>query len=111
MRVDDLVLLVEQAAKALREMGEFGKAERMLRRVDAVKAQVARPALLAYRLKLAVVIARRDISDEPLDMVPDVVAAVHCESDRSVDSFARAYCARTEIARIVGTLSPTGTSH
>jgi len=100
--VDDRVWLQGQAANALREMGDYGAAERMRARAEAAIAQTTRPALAVYLQKLKAAIARRDRSDEPLDMIPDVQAAIICKNESPRDSFARDYCARPEIAKILG---------
>lgn len=98
--LDDRLWLQLQAANALREMGSFGAAERTLSRARDAAARTTRPALLTYLEKLKIVIARKDRSDEPLDMIPEVQAAIVCERRPPPDPFARGYCARPEIAKI-----------
>ncbi len=95
--LDDRIWLQGQAANALREMGKFTAAERMRQRAEADVARSVRPALARYLQQLKVVIARRDRSDEPLDMIPDVEAALVCQRKPPGDRFGRAYCARPEI--------------
>ncbi len=99
--LDDRIWLQGQAANALREMGKFGPAETMRQRGEAAIAQTKRPALAVYLQKLKAAIARRDRSDEPLDMIPDVQAAIICKNSPRADAFDRAYCAQPKIAAIV----------
>lgn len=99
--LDDRVWLQEQGANALREMGDYSGAERMRARAEIAVPQTTRPALGIYLQKLKVVIARRDPSDEPLDMIPDVQAAIICKNKPSLDPFERSYCARPEIATVL----------
>ncbi len=101
--VDDRVWLQGQAANALREMGEYGAAERMRAHAEKAVSQTTRPALATYLAKLKVVIARKDRSDEPLDMIPDVQAAIICKDKPRRDPFASDYCAKPEIAKIFKT--------
>lgn len=98
--VDDRVWLQGQAANARREMGEFAAAERMRRRAEEAIPQTTRPALATYLQKLKVVIARKDRSDEPLDMIPEVQAAIACKNKKPLNDFSRSYCSRPEIAKI-----------
>jgi hypothetical protein len=100
--LDDRVWLEGQAANALRELGEYGAAERMRARAEAAIPQTTRPALAVYLQKLRGVIARKDRSDEPLDMIPNVQAAIICKNKPTRDQFERGYCARPEIAKIFG---------
>ncbi|WP_132385648.1 hypothetical protein [Novosphingobium sp. PhB165] len=95
---DDRIWLQAQAANALREMGEYAKAERM--RGLAASSPTTRPALTTYLQDLQKVIARHDRSDEPLDMIPDVQAAILCKNSPPKDAFGRAYCAQPSIAGI-----------
>jgi hypothetical protein len=99
--LDDRIWLQGQAANALREMGKFAAAEAMRQRGEAAIGQTKRPALAVYLQKLKAVIARRDRSDEPLDMIPDVQAAILCKRAPRADAFDRAYCAQPKIAAIV----------
>jgi hypothetical protein len=98
--VDDRVWLQEQAANALREMGDFAAAERMRRRAEASLLQTTRKPLASYLRKVKAVIARKDRCDEPLDMIPDVEAAIICKSAKPQDRFSRDYCARPKIASL-----------
>lgn len=98
--VDDRVWLQGQAANARREMGEFAAAERIRKRAEEAIPQTTRPALATYLQKLKVVIARKDRSDEPLDMIPEVQAAIVCKNERAEDDFSRNYCARPEITKV-----------
>lgn len=98
--LDDRIWLQGQAANALREMGAFAAAEKMRQRAEQALPQTTRPALKTYIQKLKDVIARRDRSDEPLDMIPDVEAALICERTPQRDNFSRNYCARPEIIKI-----------
>ncbi len=100
--VDDRVWLQGQAANALREMGEFVAAERMRTRAEQALGQVTRPGLAPFLAKLKGVIARGDRGDEPLDMIPDVQAAILCKNGPPPGAFARGYCARPEITKIFG---------
>ncbi len=99
--VDDRVWLQGQAANALREMGNYAAAERMRRRAQAAIPQTTRPPLALYIQRLGAVIARRDPSDEPLDMIPNVQAALICNNETRQGAFDRAYCARPEIATVL----------
>lgn len=103
--LDDRIWLQGQAANALREMGKFGAAEKMRERGEAAIAQTTRPALAVYLQKLKAVIARRDRSDDPLDMIPDVQAAIICKRAPRADAFDRAYCAQPKIAEIMKSFS------
>lgn len=97
--VDDRIWLQGQAANALREMGKFTAAERMRERAERAIPQTTRPALATYLQKLKVVIARRDRSDEPLNMIPDIQAAIACEHMPRNDDFTRNYCAKLKTAK------------
>lgn len=92
--LDDRIWLRGQAANALREIGRFSAAERMRRRAEKDIPQSKRPALASYMQTLKDVIARKDRSDEPLDMVPEAVAASACKNRPATDDFSRAYCSR-----------------
>jgi hypothetical protein len=98
--IDDRIWLQGQAANALREMGEYAKAEKMRKLAEAELPQTTRPALVTYVQRLKSVIARRDSSDEPLDMIPDVQAAIICKDRSPKAGFDRAYCATPAIAAI-----------
>lgn len=98
--IDDRIWLQGQAANALREMGEYAKAEKMRKLAEAELPQTSRPALVTYMQRLRGVIARRDSSDEPLDMIPDVQAAIICKDRSPKDNFDRTYCATPPIAAI-----------
>lgn len=98
--VDDRVWLQGQAANALREMGEFAAAERMRKRAEDTIPQTTRPALATYLQKLKIVIARKDRGDEPLDMIPEVQAAIFCKRKTPQDDFSRTYCERPEIVKV-----------
>lgn len=98
---DDRIWLQARAANALREMGEFAKAERMRQRAQAALSQSPDPAAAAeYLERLGKVIGRRERADEPLDMIPDVQAAIRCKNTPPKAAFDRAFCARPEIAEI-----------
>lgn len=101
--VDDRKWLEGQAANALREMGKFAAAERMLAHAKSVAGTSNRPSLAIYLQSLKVVIARRDRSDEPLDMIPEAQAAVVCRDKPPAGAFARSYCAKPEISKVFGT--------
>lgn len=98
--VDDRVWLQGQAANALREMGEFAAAERMRKRAEDTIPQTTRPALATYLQNLKIVIARKDRGDEPLDMIPEVQAAIFCKRKTPQDDFSRTYCGRPEIVKV-----------
>lgn len=91
---DDRVWIKLRAANALREMGKFDAAERMRASGEAELPAMPEPAVRDYVAKLKFVIARHDRSDEPLDMIPDVVAKNICRSEPRTDAFDQAYCAR-----------------
>lgn len=101
--LDDRVWLQDQAANALREMGDFADAERMRARAEQALPRITRPALADYTRKLKDAIARRDDGDEPLDMIPDVEAALICEERHPKGRFSRDFCAKPEIAGIYAT--------
>ena len=103
--LDDRIWLESQAANALREMGKFDAAEKMVERGEAELPRATRPALKSYLESLKPVIARRDRSDEPLDMIPEVQAAIICKQKPRPDAFDRSYCTRPEIAAIVKQIS------
>lgn len=98
--VDDRVWLQGQAANALREIGEFAEAERMRKRAEEAIPHTTRPALATYLQKLKIVIARKDRSDEPLDMIPEVQAAIICKNQSPQNKFSRDFCGRPEIVKI-----------
>lgn len=106
--LDDRIWLRGQAANALREMGKFDAAERMRQSAEADLPHATRPALGVYLQKLKAVIARHDRSDEPLDMIPDVQAALICRDTARRDAFDRAYCERPAIASIFPRVDPNG---
>jgi len=103
--LDDRIWLESQAANALREMGKFDAAEKMLEHGEAELPRTMRPALATYIGLLRTVIARRDRSDEPLDMIPDVQAAIICKGKSKPDPFDRGFCAQPKIASIVKQIS------
>lgn len=108
--LDDRIWLRSQAANALREMGKFDAAERMRQTAEADLPHTTRPALSDYLQKLKAVIARHDRSDEPLDMIPDVQAALLCRNSRDRNAFDRAYCSRPTIVSIFGPVDLTSPS-
>jgi hypothetical protein len=98
--IDDRIWLQGQAANALREMGEYAKAEKMRKLAAVELPQTTRPALATYMQRLKGVIARHDAGDEPLDMIPDVQAAIICQDSVPKTNFDRTYCATPAIAAI-----------
>lgn len=108
--LDDRIWLRSQAANALREMGKFDSAERVRQSAEADLPQTTRPALSDYLQKLKAVIARHDRSDEPLDMIPDVQAALLCQNSRNRNAFDQAYCSRRSIVSIFGPADFTSSS-
>lgn len=104
--LDDRIWLRGQAANALREMGKFDAAERMRQSAEADMPHATRPALGVYLQKLKSVIARHDRGDEPLDMIPDVQAALICRDRPRPDAFDRTYCERPAIASIFPRVDP-----
>lgn len=98
--LDDKIWLRGQAANALREMGEFKAAERMRQEAASQLPNSTRPALADYLNKLQAVIARHDRSDEPLNMIPNVQAALKCKHEEKQSPFDQAYCQQPSIASI-----------
>ena len=98
--IDDRIWLQGQAANALREMGKYAEAEKMRKLAEAELPRTTRPALVTYMQRLKGVIARHDSSDEPLDMIPDVQAAIICKDRSPKAKFDRVYCATPAIAAI-----------
>jgi hypothetical protein len=95
--------LEARAANALREMGAFAQAERFRRRALASGAELpAADSPTLYLEQLAVVIARRDATVEPLDMIPDQQITFACaDLVRSRDAFVRKTCDEPEQAKAV----------
>lgn len=81
-------------------MGDFAAAKRMRKRTEDAIPQTTRPALATYLQQLKIVIARKDRGDEPLDMIPEVQAAIACKNKPPRDNFPRAYCGKPEIVKI-----------
>lgn len=82
-----------RAANALRELGRFEAAEAMRRTALAATGD-ADPGNAAFLAKLGPVIARRDSSLEPLDLIPDQQARFVCATPPPTMSVAdRARCA------------------
>ncbi|WP_395333921.1 hypothetical protein WBP06_08905 [Novosphingobium sp. BL-8H] len=98
--LEDRVWLQAHAANALREMGDYAKAETMRRRAETALPQSIRPDLATYLQQLGKVIARHDRADEPLDMIPEVQAAIICKNDPPRQAFDRSFCAQPSIADI-----------
>lgn len=98
--VDDRGWIKARAANALREMGKFDAAEKMREAAAAEQPATPPAGLSKYLDKLKAVIARHDRSDDPLDMIPDVQAALICRDGHRNDAFDRAYCSRSPIASI-----------
>lgn len=98
--LDDTIWLRSQAANALREMGKFDAAERMRQQAASELPRSTRPGLADYLHRLQAVIARHDRSDEPLDMIPNVQAALICKHEQKRSAFNQAYCDQPSIASI-----------
>lgn len=101
---DDRIWIKARAANALREMGKFAAAEKMRQSAEGELTPAPLPALSEYLTKLKAVIARRDRSDEPLDMIPDVQAALICRDGHRRDPFDRSYCDQPAVASIFKTV-------
>ena len=101
---DDRAWIKARAANALREMGKFDAAEKMRASVEAEMPAAPPPGLSEYLDKLKAAIARRDRSDDPLDMIPDVQAALICKDGHRNNPFDHSYCARPPIASIFKTV-------
>lgn len=84
-----------RAANAARQLGLFAEAETL--RLQAERTLSTLPDKRGwdrYLAKLQRVIARKDSSIEPLDMIPDREVARACERHPAPDAFARAACAK-----------------
>lgn len=93
----DRALLQARAANAAREMGAFREAEAL--RVQAMASLAGlsdKRGWDGYLFRLDAVIARRDSSIEPLDMIPEQQAASICERARPSNAFDRAVCVRIQ---------------
>jgi len=107
-RAPDRVWLQMRAANALRELGRFREAELMRRRAEASwRESDDSEGWDAVLARLRVVIARRDGSSEPLDMIPESEAVRRCVdlADRG-EAFDRRFCAQPAIAARVAQIRP-----
>ena len=115
VKANDLgwVALQGRAANAERQLGRFDAASKRMAAVDRSifeppagggDPQEARnrSGWKAYYEDLAVVIARRETSRDPLDMIEDRVAAYKCKAmaDRSKAQPA-GFCEQPEIAKLI----------
>lgn len=94
---EDRLWLQVRATNALRELGRFEAAERMRIGTRALAATISDAAGTTVLDRLAPVIARRDASVEPLDMIPEIEAARICIDGAGLTDFDRSICARPEV--------------
>lgn len=99
----DRLWLQVRATNALRELGRFDAAERMRVRTRALAATIPDAAGTTYLDRLAPVIARRDASVEPLDMIPEIEAARVCVDEVDLSNLDRSICARPEVQASIRT--------
>ena len=98
----DQVWLQARAANAARQMKNYGEAERLRKKAEQSLASVPeKGGWGTYLEKLQGVIARRDDSVEPLDMIPPGQVAHTCLREEPSSAFARATCAKPEVAKQV----------
>lgn len=101
----DRVWLEARAANAARQLGRFDAAEELRRRALASLGKVAdKGGWNRYLTLLATVIARRDDSIEPLDMIPQQQIAWACASRKPAHAFDRAVCAKLNVSARVPNL-------
>lgn len=98
---EDRLWLQARATNALRELGRFEEAEEMRVRTHAFASTMSDSAGKTYLDRLAPVIARRDASVEPLDMVPELEAGRVCMDEPGLSDFDRSVCARPEIVKSI----------
>ncbi|PCD02145.1 hypothetical protein COC42_11790 [Sphingomonas spermidinifaciens] len=94
----DRLWLQARAANALRELGRFEEAEAMRMQALTLAGSVPETSWQDYLERLAPVIARRDASAEPLDMIPQEEAGRICMDETDLSDFARSVCARPDVA-------------
>lgn len=93
--VKDRFWLTARAANTARELGRFKDASMLHRRAIELLASMPSTKALGwdvYLAKLAQVIARRDTSIEPLDMVPPQMVSSICKYRPPNDKFNKAIC-------------------
>jgi hypothetical protein len=89
----DRVGLLARAANAARQMQHFGDAERLREQAETSLANLAdKGGWGQYLSKLHAVIARKDASIEPLDMIPEQQAALICARRPPSNSFDQSIC-------------------
>lgn len=101
----DRLWLGARAANAARQLKQFHEAEQLRKRAQqSLSGDPEDSGWITYLAKLQVVIARRDASIEPLDMIPPMQVAFACARQSSTSAFDRAACAEPAIAARVAEL-------
>lgn len=104
--------LQARAINALRELGRFEEATALLSRLprEALaqpsgeeEVEEQRQSWRDYLTRIERVIARRDSSSEPFDMIPTMVAASYCvDGNYSSNALAVAFCESEEMREEIG---------
>ena len=95
----DQTWLLARAANAARQMGQFREAQQLLDRAEQSLAGISdKRGWDGYVAKLRIVIARRDVNIEPLDMIPAQEVASACTRRDHPNAFDRGICSQPAIA-------------
>lgn len=106
-------------ANAHRELGDFATAKAVLAAIILPPEPNAEPKdewvheqwkqSITYVQKFAKVIEREDKSSEPLDMLPETIAAEKCwDMKENYSGFAKAYCRQPNVVKEMEWFSPEG---
>ncbi|WP_442679808.1 hypothetical protein ACSBM8_00955 [Sphingomonas sp. ASY06-1R] len=98
----DQAWLQARAANAARQMKRFDEAEALCKQAEQTLASRAdKGGWDTYLANLRTVIARKDASVEPLDMIPDQQAGLICADTPPSDPVGKAVCARPKVAEMI----------
>lgn len=97
---EDRLWLTIRAANALRQMGQFSKAQRLLATARPLAEQDKEAAdITRYLDRMARTIARKDANVEPIDLLPPRQAKLRCEAkDTPLSTTQQALC--REVAQV-----------
>lgn len=102
--LEERVWAQARAANALRQMRDFSAAEIMRRKAEASLASGPTKGWDTYLSNLKIVIARKDSSVEPLDMVPSDQRGAVCAFGSVEGEFNKSICVQPEVAGRVAEL-------
>jgi hypothetical protein len=98
----DQLWLQARAANAARQMKRFDEAEALRRQAETtLSSRTDKGGWDTYLASLQKVIARKDASVEPLDMIPDQQAGLICAETPPSDAVGKSVCARPAVTEMI----------